>query len=189
MRGVNHFMLKRFRERFKGIRLILLDRLLPIWKRIFLFKVIFGSGFISGLRMHALNGMQEPFYTYISFCFSDGFLDRFSLLKTRLLFLGIRNSDVTSFMLARYIGIKLANYYTLWELITPLRQELTYLRKLGRGGILGFKFHFCGRFSRKQRASSIWVVSGALPLNTTHVYIDYAFSEVVLKNSICSIKV
>lgn len=99
--------------------------------------------------------MQEPFYAYIAFFISDGFLNKFSLLKTKVLFLGIRNSEVTSFMLTRYIGIKLANRYSLWELVTPLRREMKFLKQLRCGHILGFKFHFCGRFSRKQRATSI----------------------------------
>ena len=154
-----------------------------------LFKVVFGSGFLSGLRMHMLIGLQEPFYRYLSFCLSNSFLDKFSLLKTKILFLGIRNREVTAFMLSRFIAIRLAQDSPLWDLITPLRREIKYLTMLGKGKILGFKFHFCGRFSRRQRASSVWVVSGELPLSSMGTFIDYSFSEVVLTNSMCSIKV
>lgn len=81
--------------------------------------------------------------------------DRLSILRPSVIFLGVRNSEVTSQMLGRYIGIKLQDRYTLWELINPLRRELNYLRDLEFSPLVGFKFHFRGRFTRKQRSESI----------------------------------
>jgi len=54
--------------------------------------------------------------------------------------------------------------------------------------ILGFKMSFKGRFTRKQRASSIWFHQGFVPLNTIKGNIDFAFFTVPLKNSAISIK-
>lgn len=54
--------------------------------------------------------------------------------------------------------------------------------------ILGFKMSFKGRFTRKQRASSIWFHQGIVPLNTVKGIVDYAFFTVPLKNSAVSIK-
>jgi hypothetical protein len=54
--------------------------------------------------------------------------------------------------------------------------------------ILGYKMSFKGRFTRKQRASSVWFHQGFVPLNTFKGYIDYSFFTIPLKNSAVSIK-
>lgn len=56
-------------------------------------------------------------------------------------------------------------------------------------GLMGFKFHYKGRFSRKQIATSSWFRFGKVPLNTISAIIDYAFYTVPLKNSAVSIKI
>lgn len=58
-----------------------------------------------------------------------------------------------------------------------------------KGSILGFKFHFRGRFSRKQRAASIIIQRGNMPLTTISASIDYAFFTMPLDNSLVSIKI
>jgi ribosomal protein S3 len=55
--------------------------------------------------------------------------------------------------------------------------------------LMGFKFAFRGRFSRKQRASFIWIHEGKVPLNTLNLFIDYSFLTISLKNSAVSIKI
>lgn len=57
------------------------------------------------------------------------------------------------------------------------------------GNLFGFKFHFRGRFSRKQRAGSYIIERGNMPLTTLSVTVDYGFITVPLVNSIVSIKV
>ena len=54
--------------------------------------------------------------------------------------------------------------------------------------ILGYKMSFKGRFTRKQRASSVWFHQGFVPLNTIKGCIDYSFFTIPLKNSAVSIK-
>jgi len=58
-----------------------------------------------------------------------------------------------------------------------------------KGSLFGFKFHFRGRFSRKQRAGSFLVSKGNMPLTTLSSHIDYAFLTMPLDNSVVSIKV
>lgn len=58
-----------------------------------------------------------------------------------------------------------------------------------KGIIYGFKFHFRGRFSRKQRAGSYVYERGNMPLTTLSANIDYGFITVPLFNSIVSVKV
>ena len=54
--------------------------------------------------------------------------------------------------------------------------------------ILGYKMSFKGRFTRKQRASSVWFHQGFVPLNTVKGCVDYSFFTIPLKNSAVSIK-
>jgi len=60
---------------------------------------------------------------------------------------------------------------------------------LNRGIIFGYKMAFYGRFTRKQRAASIWFKLGRVPLNSVTCKIDYGFYTIPLKNSAISIKV
>jgi hypothetical protein len=53
---------------------------------------------------------------------------------------------------------------------------------------LGYKMSFKGRFTRKQRASSVWFHQGFVPLNTIKGHIDYSFFTIPLKNSAISVK-
>ena len=55
--------------------------------------------------------------------------------------------------------------------------------------LIGFKFHCSGRFSRKQRASSLWFREKKIPLNTMTANIEYGFHTVPIRNSAVSIKI
>lgn len=55
--------------------------------------------------------------------------------------------------------------------------------------LYGFKFHFRGRFSRKQRAGSFVIERGNMPLTTLSSNIDYGFVTMPLTNSLVSVKV
>lgn len=58
-----------------------------------------------------------------------------------------------------------------------------------RHKILGFKFNFLGRFSRKQRSASFCVQRGIVPLNTFAAKIEYGFYTIPLLNSAINVKV
>jgi ribosomal protein S3 len=58
-----------------------------------------------------------------------------------------------------------------------------------KSGLVAYKMAFKGRFSRKQRASSIWYAHGRASLNRLDLKVDYAFVKVPLKNSAVSIKI
>jgi small subunit ribosomal protein S3 len=62
-------------------------------------------------------------------------------------------------------------------------------RDYSKASVFGYKIHLRGRFSRKQKASSIFYGKGKLPLNTLSATIDYSFSSMAIKNSLVSIKV
>jgi hypothetical protein len=67
--------------------------------------------------------------------------------------------------------------------------KMRIFKDLKTFGLIGFKFHLRGRFSRKQKASSIWFGRGLIPLNTLSATLDYNFSSMAIKNSLISIKV
>lgn len=58
-----------------------------------------------------------------------------------------------------------------------------------KGGLFGFKMQCSGRFTRRQRASSIWFSYGSTPLNTIKERIDYSFFSIPISNSKITIKV
>lgn len=63
------------------------------------------------------------------------------------------------------------------------------LDKGRHGHLIGFKFLCVGRFSRKQRASSIWFRENRIPLNTLSAIIDYGYFTIPLRNSAATVKV
>jgi len=111
-----------------------------------------------------------------------------TLLHMDFRFLLLSNYFFNTFMYYIY------TYYSLDKFInySKINKKLMYqktkeLYKLNTF-ILGFKMSFKGRFTRKQRASSIWFHQGFVPLNTIKGYIDFAFFTIPLKNSAISIK-
>lgn len=84
------------------------------------------------------------------------------------------------------VKFNLAFYYNL---IGINKKKLRSLRSYSNHGLLGFKFHLKGRFTRKQIAASHIFRKGPLPLSTVTASIDYAFNTVPLKNSAVGIKV
>jgi len=56
-------------------------------------------------------------------------------------------------------------------------------------GFEGFKIHCLGRFTRKQRARSVWYSTGRVSLNTISSNIDFAFYSLPVVNSTITIRV
>lgn len=56
-------------------------------------------------------------------------------------------------------------------------------------GFSGFRLKFKGRFSRRQKASSVLYNYGSVPLTTLKTNIDYSFYTIPLKNSAISVKI
>ena len=84
------------------------------------------------------------------------------------------------------------NYYKiLWLKLIGFKKKIWKNKDENdvKSVIIGYKMSFKGRFSRKQRASSIWFTHGKVPLNTINNIIDYSFFTVPLRNSAVSIKI
>lgn len=55
--------------------------------------------------------------------------------------------------------------------------------------LYGFKFHFVGRFTRKQQSASMWFRQGFLPSSSMKAEVDYGIFTIPLKFSACTVKV
>ena len=55
--------------------------------------------------------------------------------------------------------------------------------------IIGYKFEFSGRFTRKQRATKLWYLRGLNPLSSMNQFVEMGFHTMNLKYGSCSIKV
>jgi len=82
------------------------------------------------------------------------------------------------------------NYLDNLKLL-PLRFKLQKTNMLdSENAILyGYKFHFKGRFTRKQKAASVWFTRGAMPVSSMNTKVEYSFFTVFLKYSACTVKV
>lgn len=80
-------------------------------------------------------------------------------------------------------------YSYLQDKLNLNKRNLRKFKPKGHSGLLGFKFHCKGRFTRKQIAASYWFREGRVSLNTLSANIDYSFVTVPLRNSAISVKV
>jgi len=74
----------------------------------------------------------------------------------------------------------------------PLKDKFKRLRILEGGSrslLYGYKFHFVGRFTRKQKAASLWFAKGANSVSSMRVDVDYGFHTLALRYSACTLKV
>jgi len=55
--------------------------------------------------------------------------------------------------------------------------------------LYGFKFHFVGRFTRKQQSASMWFRQGFLPVSTMDAEVDYGIFTIPLRFSACTVKI
>jgi hypothetical protein len=76
---------------------------------------------------------------------------------------------------------------------SPFLDKFKRLRALeffGTNSLLyGYKFHFVGRFTRKQKAASLWFSRGANSVSSMKIDLDYGFHTVTLRYSACTLKV
>jgi hypothetical protein len=131
------------------------------------------NNFIKLLLFNLLNTFNSNIYNNIKL---------FNILNTPLLL-------VSANFMKFYIYY---NYLkSLWLTYNVLNKHDLRKKLVGKykNAIVGYKMAFHGRFSRKQKSSSIWYTHGRVPLNKVNINIDYSFNTVPLKNSAVSIKI
>lgn len=145
------------------------------------------------------------FNRFVMYYFSDAFLHLFRL-KSRLVF-SIKSlmvklpyqrnlskikivlkklevSDLNAAVLSKYLAIRLRQRFQLREALMPMLRHLSnnkYVR--------GFRIVCAGRFTRKEIALYDLRTYSSVPFSGVTSRLDFSLSEVVLKYSICGIKV
>jgi len=145
--------------------------------------------------------MRQADYYFFLREMLDSFISNFSfLLGSNSFSLVSQNISTYSVYKALNIGLKGFTRYLRFNILKFNLNQYFNILKINRKkfriserkqkvGLLGFKFHLKGRFTRKQIAASHVFRRGPLPLSTMKANIDYAFSTVALKNSAVGIKV
>lgn len=93
-------------------------------------------------------------------------------------------SNISIDIIRKYIVIRLQQRFKISQIVSPIIKDLRSTED-----VLGFKFLFSGRFSRREMATYEWFVDGAVPLNTIKVNIEYRQFTVLLKDGVCGIKI
>jgi hypothetical protein len=134
-----------------------------------------------------------PLGGFFNFIYEDFFLNKNLIFK-----IGYKLSySAKSFLYSQKFLNRFINYnfhmynYALKSSVmgyNNLKERIKTKRKMDRG-LNGFKIHCIGRFSRKQRRSSIWFSRGKVPLSSISANIDYAFYTIPQKNSAVTIRV
>jgi ribosomal protein S3 len=127
--------------------------------------------------------LKFKFWKKISF-FLKFFLKKFTNSYLMLRICKINYIGINLNVIGTYIIKRLKQRFKVVELILPVIRNLRKNKNL-----LGFKFSFCGRFSRKEMATTEFFSHAAVSFNTLSFFIDYALVGVILKDSFCGIKI
>ena len=105
-------------------------------------------------------------------------------LNLSFLIFGLNESQVSASSIANYVAIKLRQHFKLKTALNPVLNLLNNNKLL-----VGYKIQCSGRFRRKEMAERLIFAKGKVSLNTFSCKVDYAASTVILKYSLCGIKV
>lgn len=109
---------------------------------------------------------------------------KFFKQPVKVQFYYLTNKTLTAELLLNYIQIKLYQRFSVNEVLFSLKELLELNNYL-----LGYRLDFSGRFSRKQRASSLSFKAGQVQFSTRSCFIDFRATDVTLKYGKCGIKV
>jgi len=106
--------------------------------------------------------------------------------KINILFIFRKRSDIFPELFIYLIIGKLQQYYKLPYIFQLVNNLCSFYVK--KKVIRGFKILLSGRFSRKDRATYIWS-EFKLPLNTKFSAISFGWRNIILKYSLCMLKI
>lgn len=116
---------------------------------------------------------------YLNLIFGASVSDRLNIVWKMLHY-----NNFSAQIVANYISIRLRQRFQLREIIMPILRSLS-----AHPSISGFRISCAGRFTKKEIASYDLRTYSSVPFSTVSKRLDYALSEVVLKYSICGVKV
>lgn len=139
------------------------------------------------LRIYCLSFYQIPFYNHL---INPLKLNLFSMLgnHVQVSVLGVENRNVNSIFISRFLSRKLAQKYRWAELMSSLRRELNFMTDTEKL-IYGYKIQFHGRFTRRSRSEAVATGYGRVSTSTISATIDYAMSNLTLRNGSGAVKV
>lgn len=132
------------------------------------------------------------FFNYLEFMFNDLYVNVNNLMmwipngKYNISFL-----RSAGFYLKRFVRYNYWLYnYNWWFVHLEINKRKRRARRPQPFGFyIGFKLFCMGRFSRKLRKHTQFVLANKLPLNTLSAIIDYGFYSITLRNSTVGVKV
>lgn len=140
---------------------------------LYYFADVFSSYF--RLRSRFLNSIKHTFRKL--FTQKENFKVKIVLKKMDV-------TDLNATVMARYITIRLRQRFQLKEALLPMLRHLSYNEY-----VRGFRVVCAGRFTRKEIALYDLRTYSSVPFSGVSSKLDFALSEVVLKYSICGVKV
>ncbi len=140
---------------------------------LYYFADVFSSYF--RLRSRFLNSINHTFRRL--FTQKDNF-------KTKIVLKKMDVTDLNATVMAKYITIRLRQRFQLKEALLPMLRHLSYNEY-----VRGFRVVCAGRFTRKEIALYDLRTYSSVPFSGVSSKLDFALSEVVLKYSICGVKV
>jgi hypothetical protein len=141
------------------------------------FLYYFGDVFSSYFRLRArfLHSLKYTFWKL--FAHKDNLTIKIILKKLDV-------TDLNATVMAKYITIRLRQRFQLKEALLPMLRHLSYNEY-----VRGFRVVCAGRFTRKEIALYDLRTYSSVPFSGVSAKLDFALSEVVLKYSICGVKV
>jgi hypothetical protein len=171
------FFLKRLIVRLRFFKLT--DKMVSFFKKLKNRKLLFFKFFVKFLRSF----LFTSFFRIFLFKFKK-FLFPLNFKKVNFIFKSITRSSITAPVIAKYICVRLSQKYSMKEILKPVIKDLISNRYIS-----GFKISCCGRFTKKEIATFFWKKIKKVSLSQGTSHVEYSFNEVVLKYSICGVKV
>jgi hypothetical protein len=119
----------------------------------------------------------------LSFLLNKMFL-RNQKFKTFVFLKKLETTELTANIVSKYLTVRLRQRFQLKEALFPLLRHLS-----NTFFIRGFRISCAGRFTRKEIALYDLRTYSSVPFSGSSLPLDFSFSEVILKYSICGIKV
>jgi ribosomal protein S3 len=187
---INNFLslglLKKMKKKFFLKRLVvrlhffkLTQKMISFFSRLKNRKLLFFKFFVKFLRAF----LFTSFFRVFLFRFKK-FLFPFNFKKVNFIFKSITRSSITAPVIAKYICVRLSQKYSMKEILKPVIKDLISNRYVS-----GFKISCCGRFTKKEIATFFWKKIKKVSLSQATSRVEYSFNEVILKYSICGVKV
>jgi len=104
--------------------------------------------------------------------------------NTKIILKKMETIELNAAVLSKYIAIRLRQRFQLKEALMPMLRHLS-----NNEFVRGFRIVCAGRFTRKEIALYDLRTYSSVPFGGVASRLDYSLSEVVLKYSICGIKV